>query len=104
MTFSELCQAFTTYTGAVDQVDNAQLALWFNEAQLDLAYDLGPVSTLELEVGAGDCYRPGADWLCITGCELFYQKLPDGRLRLAHPPAPTPRGAFAAEESEIESL
>ena len=81
MTFSELCQAFTTYTGAVDQVDNAQLALWFNEAQLDLAYDLGLVSTLELEVGAGDCYRPGADWLCITGCELFYQKLPDGRLR-----------------------
>ena len=30
--------------------------------------------------------------------------LPDGRLRLAHPPAPAPRGAFAAEESEIVSL
>ena len=37
MTFSELCQAFTTYTGAVDQVGNAQLALWFMLAGLSLA-------------------------------------------------------------------
>lgn len=81
MKFSELCQAFTAYTGAVDQVDNAQLALWFNEAQLDLAYDLGPISTLELELAPGDCLRPGTDWLVITGCDLEYQRLPDGRLR-----------------------
>lgn len=40
MTFSELCESFIAYTGAVGQVDDAQLALWFNEAQLDLAYDL----------------------------------------------------------------
>ena len=83
MKFSELCRAFTTYTGAVDQVDNAQLALWFNEAQLDLAYDLGPVSVLELEAAPGESCLPGADWLCVTGCELDYVKLPDGRLRFS---------------------
>ena len=40
MMFSELRESFIAYTGAVGQVDDAQLALWFNEAQLDLAYDL----------------------------------------------------------------
>lgn len=81
MTFSELCEAFTTYTGAVDQVDNAQLALWFNEAQLDLAYELGPVSTLTLNAAAGDSCLPGSDWLRVMGCDLDYVQLPDGRLR-----------------------
>ena len=80
MTFSELCEAFVTYTGAVDQVDNAQLALWFNEAQLDLAYDLGPISTVELSAESGSSCLPGTDWLCITGSDLAYQKLADGRL------------------------
>ncbi|MBR5430483.1 MAG: hypothetical protein IK116_08180 [Firmicutes bacterium] len=80
MNFAELAQAFTAYTGAVDQVDNAQLALWFNEAQLDLAYDLGPVSRLELNAAAGDTLLPGADWLCLTGCDLEYRRLADGRL------------------------
>ena len=41
MSYEEMRAAFDSYTGAADMVDNAQLALWLNEAQLDLAYELG---------------------------------------------------------------
>ena len=48
MKFSELRQAFETYTGIIGEVDDADLAIWFNEAQLDLTPDFGPVKTVVL--------------------------------------------------------
>ena len=41
MTFAQMREMFEAYTGTGDEVDSAQLALWFNEAQLDLAYEPG---------------------------------------------------------------
>lgn len=80
LTFAEMKEAFETYIGASDQVDNAQLALWFNEAQLDLAYDLGAVTTLELNLAAGDQLSPEQDWLRLVDCDLEYRRQADGRL------------------------
>ena len=80
MTFAQLTAAFETYTNVSDQVDAAQLALWFNEAQLDLAYELGAVETRQLELTPGALLRPEADWLRVVGCELDYKRQPDGSL------------------------
>ncbi|MBR2783546.1 MAG: hypothetical protein IKD93_05085 [Firmicutes bacterium] len=80
MKFSELTELFAAYTGAEDQADNARLALWFNEAQLDLAYDLGPVSVREIAAEPGFRLHPEADWLCVAGCELDYIREADGSL------------------------
>lgn len=80
MNFGELKTLFESYTGISDDVDNAQLALWFNEAQMDLAYDLGPVLSLAVSAGDNDL-APGEDWLCIIACDIDYIQLPDGKLR-----------------------
>lgn len=80
MTFGELKTLFESYTNISDDVDNAQLALWFNEAQLDLAYDLGPIKTV---AATGGDFRPGADWLTVAGCDAAYTLLPDGTMRLS---------------------
>ena len=37
MKYSELVSAFEAYTGVVGEIDDADLAIWFNEAQLDLS-------------------------------------------------------------------
>ncbi len=80
MTFGELKTLFESYTGIADDVDNAQLALWFNEALLDLAYDLGPVESAEISAADND-YCPGEHWLSLVACDIPYTRLPDGKLR-----------------------
>ena len=50
MKFSELVEAFEAYTGVVGEIDDAEMAVWFNEAQLDLALDFAPI---KMEVPAG---------------------------------------------------
>ncbi|MDO4732466.1 MAG: hypothetical protein Q4B50_02975 [Bacillota bacterium] len=82
MTFDQMREMFEAYTGTSDQVDSVQLALWFNEAQMDLAYDLGPLESAELETDEEGCVRPGEDWLTLIGCDLPFRRLPDGRLQL----------------------
>ena len=37
MNFGQMKEAFTAYTGIIDEVDAVDLAFWFNEAQVDLA-------------------------------------------------------------------
>lgn len=81
MTFGELRTLFESYTGAVDEVDSTQLALWFNEAQLDLAYELGPIQSMEFNSDGTGCIQPGENWLTVVGCDLPYQRMPDGSLR-----------------------
>lgn len=40
-TFFDLKTAFEAHTGMSGEIDDAELAIWFNEAQLDLAVDCG---------------------------------------------------------------
>ena len=80
MNFAEMKEAFLSYTGCTDQVDNAELALWFNEAQLDLAWELGPVRTAVVDVGPGGSYTPGDDWLTVIGGSKAYRVSPDGNV------------------------
>ncbi|MBQ6808474.1 MAG: hypothetical protein IJP07_04855 [Firmicutes bacterium] len=82
MTFDQMREMFEVYTGTSDEVDSIQLALWFNEAQLDLAYDLGPIESQELLPDEEGCIRPGKDWLTLLGCDLPFRRLTDGRLQL----------------------
>ncbi len=83
MNFGQLQEAFDQYTAAGEQVDAVQLALWFNEALLDLAYDLGGVETLSLQVAAGEEMPLPEDCLRVVGCDLPCSRLPDGGLRFS---------------------
>ncbi len=97
MNFGQMRDAFLSYTGVVDPLDNAELAFWFNEAQLDLAWELAPVEAYELAGARGTVFTPPDDWLVIIGgskqyrvtgggdivleedgpCELYYRKIPE---------------------------
>jgi len=58
MKFSELREAFEAYTDIRGEVDDADLAIWFNEAQLDLTPDFGPVRTVVLTPVNGRADKP----------------------------------------------
>lgn len=80
MNFEQLTSAFETYTSTEGEIDAAQLALWMNEALLDLAYDLGPVQVQSIEVVAGETLAANSNWLRLLDCDLAYQRQPDGSL------------------------
>lgn len=61
MKYSELVAAFEAYTGVVGEIDDADLAIWFNEAQLDLALDFGTVKTATLTPSSVGVLSPPAD-------------------------------------------
>ena len=50
-TFAQLVTAFEAHTGISGEIDNATLAIWFNDAQEDLAMDFGRIKTVEVVVG-----------------------------------------------------
>ncbi len=72
MTFAELQAAFETYTGIIGEVDDADLAIWFNEAQLDLTTDFGPVKTASVEIVNGKAAKP-ADCLRMIDADMEYE-------------------------------
>lgn len=79
MSFDHMRAAFESYIGLSDDVDTVQLALWFNEAQLDLAYDFGPVMERETgEIPAGYRLKPDDDWLCLLDSSPPCQVQPNG--------------------------
>ena len=82
MTFAQMREMFEAYTGTGDEVDSAQLALWFNEAQLDLAYKLAPVQAVDIVLDDDGLVRLEEDWLTVVGCDQPYSRTLDGRLRL----------------------
>ena len=49
MNFSQLVSLFESLIDAEGEVDNSKLAIWFNEAQLDLALDAGEIRQVSLE-------------------------------------------------------
>lgn len=61
MKFSELRDAFEAYTGVIGEIDDADLAIWFNEAQLDLALDFGRIKTVELMPDENGLVSPPPD-------------------------------------------
>jgi hypothetical protein len=79
MDFGQLREAFITHTGITDEVDAAELALWFNEAQLDLAWELSQIKRQQLEPGTSS-FVPPDDWLCVMGSNGLYRVSPDGNI------------------------
>ena len=61
MKYSELVSAFEAYTGVVGEIDDADLAIWFNEAQLDLSLDFGTVKKATLTPDGSGVLSPPAD-------------------------------------------
>ncbi|MDO4582300.1 MAG: hypothetical protein Q4B96_06950 [Bacillota bacterium] len=81
MTFAELIKAFEAHCGVSNELDAAQLALWFNEAQNDLAADLGEIKKQTLTVTAGEEYALPDD--CLRLVEVAgapYDCTPDQKL------------------------
>ena len=84
MNFGELSDLFINYTGAEGDVDSAQLASWFNEAQLDLAYDFTRAE--ELTLADSEIILP-SNCLRIVDCSSSYSVLPTGKLMVDSIPA-----------------
>ena len=80
MNFGEMRDAFLSYTGCTDPLDSAELALWFNEAQLDLSWELAPVKTETVTVGRGGSFTPPDNWLTIIGGSGHYRVSPSGQV------------------------
>ena len=83
MNFSQLKEAFEIHTGVTDETDPAELALWFNEAQLDLAWELSPVKKISVDIEEGGSYTPPDNWLCVIGSDRDYRVTSDGKLLFA---------------------
>lgn len=86
MNFARLRDIFENNTGVTSEVDDIQLAFWFNEAMLDLAYDLGEIKSAALNTGdalPSDCLkvtsgnRLGADGKVINSGTVYYRSMPE---------------------------
>lgn len=77
MNFSALVNLFEAYTQTDGAADNVVLALWFNEAEADLAYDLGPVVKYTYTEEAAE-YEPPLDCLRILAGD--FSRTPQGKL------------------------
>ena len=116
MNFSELSDMFFSYTGAsTSDVDDTDLAFWFNEAQLDLSFDLGPVSTTTFKNAvAGNPYDIPATALQILDCSCDYEINAAGKIVFAssgdieltyrHEPAEFTAASDTEESALHESL
>lgn len=84
MNFNGLKNLFENYTGVQGEIEDAGLAMWFNEAQLDLAYDFGNVIELSITdntpVSLDDCLR-------VVDCTSTYSVKPTGDIILDSTPA-----------------
>lgn len=118
MTFDKLQQLFISLTNT-DEVEPTTLALWFNEAQLDLALDFGEVKDASLPgsvstASSSASSLPG-DLLRIldvqdsNGSSLDWQITPQGRIAVSGSGSCTlyyramPSVSFDGVTSETES-
>jgi|GEM_PF-3379577 len=94
MKFSELKAAFELHCGTADIVDAAELAIWFNEAQNDLALNFAPAARTAYVDGQNqafdgtyplpaDCLRPLAVIFEGSTSELRPVITDQGRLYVA---------------------
>lgn len=86
MTFAELKAAFEGITGVTDDVSD-DLAIWFNEAQMDLVNDFGKVvkdiSGTYADVASGSEYALPDRFFNIVKCSCDYSLTPDGKIIFA---------------------
>lgn len=80
-TFNELKKSFELHVGSEGEMDNAQIAIWFNEAQLDLALDCGKIRKQIYQAIAGKAYDLPTDFLRLIAVEgAEYSMTPDGKI------------------------
>lgn len=72
MKYEELKAAFEAYTAVIGEVDDAELATWMNEAQLDLALDFGRVTTVELVPDENGVAAPPPDSIKVIDAAEGY--------------------------------
>ncbi len=85
MKYSELVAAFEAYTGVAGEIDDADIAIWFNEAQLDLALYFGTVKTTEPLAPVSGVISTPVDTIKIIEIQsdntnLYYRKTGGGQI------------------------
>ena len=81
MTFKQLQDAFELHVGIEGEIDGAQLAIWFNEAQLDLAMDCGKVTSISYRADTEHAYSLPEDCLKIVEVDgAQYHLTPDQKV------------------------
>lgn len=111
MNFTELITVYDAYIGQEGDIDNAQIAIWFNEAQKDLAYDFGYAKdyTYEDGVPAGVGVALPADNIRFLDADQPYSFDSAGRIVFAYGGRPTityrymPTTRFTGGDSEETS-
>ena len=109
MKFSEMVTLFEANTDT--RVDSADLAQWFNEAQLDLAFDFAPVKSYTYaDVSANSPQDPPDDNIMIMDCDMNYETNAAGQLIFSDVPAtimyrymPPETSLFVSTEADRES-
>ncbi len=72
MTFSEITAAFEAYTGVMGEIEDAELAIWYNEAQLDLSLDFGHVKTAVLTPDENGIASPPPDSIKVFDADTDF--------------------------------
>lgn len=81
MTFADLQNAFELHIGSEGEVDAAQLAIWFNEAQIDLAIECGtPAKQVYTAAVAGTEYALPTVLIKIMQVDDDYTITPDNKI------------------------
>lgn len=80
MNFFELVAAVEAYTGVAGEIDDAEMAVWFNEAQLDLALDFAPIKTAVVTANADGVAPVPPDNIRIIDSPSDFDWASDGQL------------------------
>ena len=92
MDFADLRDLFENYTGVSEsEVEDIDLALWFNEAQLDLAYDFGNIKEYVYEDGveAGELNDLPVDLINLVDSTIPYEITLTGKIAFAQNGTPS---------------
>lgn len=85
MKYNELVAAFEAYTGISGEIDDADIAIWFNEAQLELALYFGTIKTETVTPDSSGVLSTPVDNIKIIeitsdGQNLYYRKTGGGQI------------------------
>ena len=107
MNFRQLRETFESLAGPGSEADNAQLALWLNQAQNDLALEMGSAATSQYEaVEAGTPYPLPQDCLGVLSADADYCLTDTGEIcfaqggyrQVVYRQAPTPFSGLDEEQ------
>lgn len=112
MNFGEMINVYNAYVGAEGDIDDAEIAQWFNEAQKDLAYDFGPAKMHTYEnIAAGIGVNPPPDNMRVLDADQPYSINAAGMLvfeyggspTITYRYAPPPESLFTGSDDEQSS-